>query len=57
MTIKALKEVMTRCVQNEDTDTYEELWEAVRTLTNLGLLEDKYNKAMVDMDRKFSELT
>lgn len=55
MTIKALKETM-RNLNENDKESYEELWAAVRTLWNLGLVERKFVDAMVEEDnRLFNE--
>ena len=57
MTVKALKEVMQRLYQ-KDEESYNRLWESVRCLTNLGLLEDRIFDAMVqEDDRLFEEAT
>ena len=54
MTIKALKEAMRFCYEN-DKESYDELWTAVRTLSSLGLIEGKFTKAMVDEDHRLFE--
>lgn len=54
MTIKALKEAMRFCYEN-DKESYDELWTAVRTLSSLGLIESKLTKAMVEEDHKLFE--
>ena len=55
MTVKALKDAMVECVRNNDMESYNELWAAVRVLTNFGLIDDKYRDAMVKEDKKFFE--
>lgn len=54
MTIKALKEAMRFCYEN-DKESYDELWTAVRTLSSLGLIESKLTKAMVEEDHRLFE--
>lgn len=51
MTIKALKETM-RMLHENDKESYDELWTAVRTLRNLGLIDEKFAKAMVEEDKR-----
>lgn len=54
MTIKALKEMMVMLYEN-DPESYDDLWNAVKTLVNLGLIDRKFSKAMVEEDRKLFE--
>lgn len=54
MTIKALKETM-RNLNENDKESYEELWVAVRTLWNLGLVEKNLVDAMVKEDHRLFE--
>lgn len=35
-----------------DKESYDELWHAMQTLNNLGLVEDNMVKAMIKEDRK-----
>lgn len=46
-----LIEVMTR-TYNEDPESYDELWKAVGTLINLGLLDESFGKTLVKTDNE-----
>lgn len=52
---KNLKEIMNRLHNDEDTESYNELWKAITTLNNLGLVDDKLCDAMVEEDHKLFE--
>ena len=54
MNKKDLVTAMTRTYN--EADSYAELWKAVGTLVNLGLLDSSYQKVMVDADNKLFAL-
>ena len=55
MTQKSVKEAMNMLYNSEDMEAYEMLWESLKTLWNLGLVDDKIHKAMIEMDKKLFE--
>lgn len=55
ITIKGMKSVMERCYQNEDMESYDEIWKAIQVLHNVGLLEKNFVDAMVKEDHKLFE--
>lgn len=55
MTKKALKEVQKQLFTlraSHCDDSYDELWKAVDTLVNLGLLDKSYKDLMVKTDKE-----
>ena len=54
MTIKDLKQVMDRLYQ-KDEGSYADLFEAVRVLWNLGLVDRKLYDAMIKEDERLFE--
>lgn len=54
MKINELKKTM-RMLHENDAEAYEELWNSVRTLYNLGLVEKNVVDAMVKEDHKLFE--
>lgn len=54
LNIKNLTAVMDNLYEI-DKESYDELWKAIRVLSNLGLVEDKLTLAMVKEDRKLWE--
>lgn len=58
MTIKAMREVMTRLYQDEHTtdieydDSYEKCWDAIKTLCNVGLLPEKIRNELIKLDHE-----
>ena len=52
MTQKAVKQMMKFYWENNDTEDYEILWDSIRNLYNMGLVEKKVVDAMVAYDHE-----
>ena len=55
LTTTNLKTRMRQLAHDGDQESYRDLWKAINVLWNLGLLEDKYNNAMVTEDHRLFE--
>ena len=55
LTTANLKARMKQLAHDGDQESYRELWKAINVLWNLGLLEDKFNAAMVAEDHRLFE--
>ena len=55
LTTTNLKSKMQQLAHDGDQESYRELWKAINVLWNLGLLEDKFNNAMVAEDHRLFE--
>lgn len=55
LTTANLKSRMKQLSHDGDQESYSELWKAINVLWNLGLLEEKYNAAMVAEDHRLFE--
>lgn len=52
MTVKEVKDMAKKLYDEQDMDSYTELWDAIRTLDNLGLIDRKYRDALIALDNK-----
>lgn len=52
MTQKAVKQMMKFYYESNDTEDYEILWNSIRDLYNMGLVDKKIVDAMVEYDHK-----